>query len=422
MEPVSDPTPSSNMPVPSRASRLRDLVVLGYSHAGQHAYVAGVGIAIPFVIATFHVSYAEVGLLLAVATMTGSLLQIMAGIVSRISSRVLLFLQNLGSTVGAILGAAAPGIGVFFAGRLVQAWSTWPQHPIGAAFLSRHHPDRRGSVLSWHVTAGNIGTLVAPLAMASVIAAGGWRWGFVFLVALLASTALVVAIWMPGSWRLGPRRASSSGQAATSNSLSRSWSEFVSLVRQRPVASLLVAGMLAAGGQGIGILSVYLPSYMKSGLHFPAVALGVEMTVVYVGAVIGPVLTGSLSDRTGHRGMLLINYMLGAVGLALVPVVGSSKVVIAAIGLMVGIFSYSELSLRQTLFADYLGSGSERAGFGMFFAVSQAIGAAWVAIIGFVVTDVSFHAAFYVMAGTFIASACVVAIGTRSSRSQPAAS
>jgi len=185
------------------------------------------------------------------------------------------------------------------------------------------------------------------------------------------------------------------------------------MVRERPLATLLVAGALGAGGQGIGIVSVYLPSYLKSGLRFDAFDLAAVMTTVYVGAVAGPVLMGHLSDRFGHRGLLLANYVLGAAALAGVVAAGRGIVVLAAVGLAVGIFCYSELSLRQTLFSDYLGRGAQRAGFGLFFAVSQSLAALWVAIVGVLVTDVGFHAAILAMAATFLAAAGIVVIGIR---------
>lgn len=400
----------------------RDLVVVGYSHAGQHAYIAGVGIAIPFIVAAFHVSYAVIGVALAIIASTGSLWQIAALVTRRTSSRVLLFAQDVGSTLGAVISALAPGIAVFMAGRLVQAWSTWPQHPIGSAYLANRHPRRRGTILSWHVTAGNVGTLVTPLALTSVIAAGGWRDGFWLLAALLATTAVVVGVGMDGRWRTTPRLEGARGEggdatAAHAQQVGHShipagwhaaWHELVAMIRQRPLATLLAAGALAAGGQGIGILSVYLPSYLKSSLRLSPFDLGAVMTVVYVGAVVGPVAMGHLSDRLGHHGVLLANYLLGAAALAGVVLAGSALGALAGVGLAVGVFSYSELSLRQTLFSDHLGRSGQRAGFGLFFAVSQSLGAAWVAITGILVTDVGFHVAIFTMAGTFLAAAAVV--------------
>jgi len=155
-----------------------------------------------------------------------------------------------------------------------------------------------------------------------------------------------------------------------------------------------------------------VPAYLKSGLGYRPLALGAVLTILYVGAVVGPVLMGYLSDRLGHHRVLLLNYVLGAVALGGFAFAGRAAIVLAPIGVAVGIFSYSELSLRQTLFSDYLDSGAQRSGFGLFFAISQSVGAAWVAITGIMVTEVGFRAAFVLMAATFAAAAAIVAIGT----------
>ena len=391
--------------------------MVGWSHAGQHAYMAGLGVAIPFVVAAFHVSYAEMGVVLAVAAMLGSALQLLAVVFRRVSTRLLLVGQDAGSMLGAALAALAPGIGVFAAGRFLQAITGWPQHPVGSAYLSNSYPEHRGSVLSWHITAGNVGTLIAPLAVSSVIASGGWQWGFGLLAILLATTVAVVAFGLRVPWRSVPRMPSGvDGAGRHEDDSDGSRIGLIGLLRQRPVATLLLAGTIAAGGQGIGILGVYAPAYLKSGLGFSALSLGLILTVVYLGAVIGPVLMGTFADRISHRLVLLGNYGLGAVALLGFAFVGKSILALGAVGLFMGIFSYSELSLRQTLFADYVGQESVRAAFGVFFAVSQAVGALWVAVIGVVVTDIDFHAAFVTMAGTFVLAGLLVAFGTARSR------
>jgi MFS family permease len=415
--------------------RWRDLIVVGWSHAGQHAYVAGLGVAIPFVVAGFHSDYAVVGALLSVSAIAGSALQSLALVVRRVSARALLTMQNVGSALGAAISAVAPGIGVFMGGRFLQAVAGWPQHPIGSSYLSNRYPERKGTILSWHVTAGNVGTLVAPLAVGAVIASGGWQWGFGLLSILLATTALGVALFLPASWKLLPERLARPGGMGTTLQASRERApgaspfvradlepaslpqpsfkqQVVNLVRQRPVLALLVAGTIAAGGQGIGILGVYVPAYLHTSLHFSALKLSILLTVVYVGAVVGPVLMGTIADHVGHRIVLLANYALGAAALVGFYAVGKGVWGLAAIGLGMGIFSYSELSLRQTLFSDYLSGGLARAGFGIFFTVSQSIGAIWVAIIGLVITEVSFGAAFLVMAFTFLVAGVIVLSGT----------
>ncbi len=381
-----------------------DMVVVGWSHAGIHAYVAGLGILIPFVIAAFHTSYAVVGILLSAAAIIGSGLQLLTLVLRRTSARLLLTIQNFAGAVAAAINALAPGLGIFMAGRFLQAASSWPQHPVGSSYLSSRYPERKGVILSWHVTAGNLGTLLAPFAVSLAIASWGWRAGFAVLSVILLSATLLVAFTLKASW--GSLALPSRGDGETRTS-------FKALFRKREVLSLLIAGTIAAGGQGVGMVGVYAPGYLHSGLHMAEFPLAVVLTILYIGAVVGPLIMGWAADRTAHMPILLANYAMGAVALGAFVLVGRSIWSLAVVGLAIGIFSYSELPLRQTVFADFLPDGMRRAGFGIFFTISQSIGAIWVAIIGVAITTIGFSAAFGIMSGTFIAGMLIVLWGTR---------
>jgi predicted MFS family arabinose efflux permease len=246
--------------------------------------------------------------------------------------------------------------------------------------------------------------------MPSIITTYGWRTAFWVLSGLLATTAVAVIVWLPSPWhRLTKTSDPLEHDGSEGVAL---WSRLRTLVRQQPVFALLLAGSIAAGRQGIEIVGLYTPGYLHTSLHLSALDLSVILTLLYAGAVVGPILMGTLADRRGHRGTLITNYGPGALALWLVVFTGKDLVALSLFGVAIGIFSYSELSTLQTVFSDYLSPGMSRAGFGVFSTVSQSIGALWIAVIGITVSDDGFRDAFILMAMTFLAAALIVLWGT----------
>ncbi|HEV2258199.1 MAG TPA: hypothetical protein VGS06_34140 [Streptosporangiaceae bacterium] len=73
----------------------------------------------------------------------------------------------------ALLGAVAPGLGVFASARVLGAVVSRPQHPVGSAYLSDRFPYRRATALSWHTAGGSFGTVAVPVLMSAVVAGAG---------------------------------------------------------------------------------------------------------------------------------------------------------------------------------------------------------------------------------------------------------
>ena len=163
-------------PIARGPSDRRALAVMTSAHGIQHLYVAGLAVAYPFVVTQFHVSYALLGVVLTAAGMLGGFLQASAGLARRASTAIMLVGQNAGMGLASVLAAVAPGFAVFGVARVLGSAASWPQHPVGSAYLSRRFPHRRATVLSWHVAGGSAGTVVAPLFISALISTVGWRW------------------------------------------------------------------------------------------------------------------------------------------------------------------------------------------------------------------------------------------------------
>ena len=201
--------------------------------------------------------------------------------------------------------------------------------------------------------------------------------------------------------------------AAERGVTARSHGSLRSALRRRKAVAVLGAGMISGAGRGLGVLTIYVPAYLRDGLHERALTIGILVTVVSIGAVLGPMVFGQISDRAGRRPVLYTLYAFGAAALAGLVLVGSNVLLLGLAGLCVGVFSYSEQPVRQALFSDAMDGVPARTAFGAYFAISQSFGALWIALIGLLVTDVGFHVAFFVMASSFVAAGTVIALFAR---------
>ncbi|NNN20268.1 MAG: MFS transporter [Acidimicrobiaceae bacterium] len=378
--------------------------LLTFSHAVQHFYAAGLALTYPFVISQFHVSYTSLGLVLAVSGVVGGLLQGAAGLARRYSARFLLSGQNLSLAVVTLLGAISPAFAFYGAMRFIGSLALWPQHPVGSAYLSEVFPNKRGTVLSWHTTGGTIGTLLIPIATTAIIANYGWRTALVALSIPMAIGGFVVIGKLP----LEPSH--TQGSAAHEQSLRQPGGPSIgSLVMKNKAAMVVIAAStVSAAGRGLGVLSAFVPLYLKDGAHLSTVTVGLVYTVLVAGGVVGPLMAGWLSDKIGRKGVLVTAYIGGAVFMVLFVQTYSSVWLLSAVSLIMGMLAYSESPLIQSLFSDSIGPNQARAAFGIFFAIAYGVGALWLALVGVIIDHYGFQPAFYLMAASFIVSALMI--------------
>lgn len=155
----------------------RDLFLVSAAHAVIHALAVLMPLIYPLIQIQYHLSYTQIGLIVAIPNAVGGFLQIIFGLLSRY------ILRKVMLGVGNIL----VGISTFFTGTIVGYWSlmAWsmmsriagaPQHPVGSSYLTdRYGRKRHGYALAWHVAGGNIGTLAVPLIAGPLLGLWGWR-------------------------------------------------------------------------------------------------------------------------------------------------------------------------------------------------------------------------------------------------------
>jgi MFS family permease len=390
-------------PVTGRGWRAGDrefISLVSFSHGLQHVYAAILPLTYPFVVAEFGIGYSVLGLVLGISAAGGGFLQAATGFLERFTARAVFGVQNLLTALLSVLAGLSPNFAIFAATRFAGSVATAPQHPIGSAVLSTNFPERRGTVLSIHTTAGSLGTLVVPLGASALIAAYGWRKAlFVFAVPLALGGLILI-------WRL--RDLAARSDAAPSPSWGLAMRSEV--LKGWPLI-LIVASALAAGGRGLGVVNAYVPAYLASGLHLRQIWVGAVFTVLLAGSVVGPLAVGWLSDRFNRSLVAIAAYVGGSAALAAFGVVGANLVALFVTGVLVGMLAYAESPLLQSMYGDAVDVAVQRVAFAMYFAIAYGAGSFWVFVLGVVIDRAGFSAAYLVMAASFLIAAGLLGVG-----------
>lgn len=375
------------------------------SHAGQHMYSALLPLTYPAILLAFHFNYATLGLAVGVVGVIGGLTQATAGFVGRrVAARWVLGYQNLVVGLCSIIGALAPTYSVFVLAQGAASLGTSQQHPVGSSVAARVYPERRGLALSLTTIGGSIGSLVIPIPAALLISAWGWRPTLLLMSAPLFVIAVILLLTFPP---LPPERQAVPVPGERRFRLPRVDSS--QILNRRLAVLAIVAGTVAAGGRGLGTLNTFIPLYLRDQIHLPELAVGGLFNLLLVGAVLGPLVAGQLSDRFGRLPVLWAVYGLSGVA---VFVFGQSEhfplAVLALLALAVGLVAYAENPLLQALVSDSVTSEAQSSIFGIYFALSYGVGSLWTIGLGQVIQHLGFAAGFAIMASSYLAAGLIL--------------
>ncbi len=410
---MSEPLPEAEAPaepiVAGPASRVDvrprvTLTLLSLQHALLHAQTALLPLVFIPVIARYGVGVEGVGYLVAIGNLLSGAIQVVYGPLGRVISR------------RAILGAGGLVFGAgMSAAALATSWLTFgvttvvarvggsPQHPVGNALLAEQYPaNRRASAISVHIAIGNLGTVAVPLAGGWLIATQGWE---VSLVAVGVPAIVVAFLILVFVRETGADRALALEEGST-------MAAFRKLAGEPNLLWLFAASSVAAAGRGIGIVTTFVPLYLARVLDLDTTTVALMYTLLLVGSVPGPLVAGWLSDRVGHKPVLVGSYLLGAGALFTFVAAGSTlPLVWLALGFM-SAFVFEESALLQALLADVTRPAIRDVAFSAYFTLMFVVGAAWAALIGALIGALGdaagFPVAFTVMSASFLAAAVVV--------------
>ncbi|MBA2253643.1 MAG: MFS transporter [Chloroflexi bacterium] len=383
---------------------MRTLWLLSAAHAVNHAQAALLPLVYLVVIDELRVGVGEIAYLAAFGSFLAGAVQLSYAAATRyVSRRNLLAIGGLVFGGGMALQATATSFVSFAAANIASRIGGSPQHPVGNALLAEQFPERRRAfAISAHIAGGNLGTIAIPLVGAWLIAGIGWRWTVVLfgVPAILIALAMLVLVRESGADRAAARAEGSLRSA------------FASVLRDRDLRWVYLSSVLGAGGRGLGVLNLFVPLYLARVLGLDGGTVALMYTVLLIGSVPGPLIAGWLSDRVGHKRMIVTVYLAGAGALVSFVLAGSDPPLLWLGIVLLSAFTFVESPQLQALLADIARPGLRDVSFATYFTLAFGVGSLWTAVYGAVIA-VSGEATgiplvFWLMAAAFLAAALAI--------------
>jgi MFS transporter, FSR family, fosmidomycin resistance protein len=376
------------------------VTLVSVAHAFSHAYGALLPLIVPFFRNDLELTYTQLGLIFSLSNLVWSPLQLGFGVLGRYCSRKLILgIGHVCQGMSMIGTSLVHGFGDLLSWRIIGRIADAPQHPIGNALIAQgFRADRRGLALAINAAGSNLGTVAVPLLGGFLIATLGWRSTLI----LFGLPGVLIGILLLAL--LEENR----GNTQQSQPAAKLGTEVWALLRHRDALLLLASHVIGAGGRGLGVATIYVPLYLSQTLQVNEVQLGILLTIMMAGSVIGPLIAGPLSDRMGRKPVLLGDYVIACLCFGGLLTVGGSSWTLPLVLTATGIAVYSEGAIMQTALADVADNTSMDMLFGLYFTVGSAIGAPWAFLIGALVDGYGFATAFAAMAASQVLAALVL--------------
>ncbi|HLN86764.1 MAG TPA: MFS transporter [Candidatus Limnocylindrales bacterium] len=292
------------------------------AHMTEHLFNAVIAVILPIITTALGLSLAQAGALASARTF-------MAGVASFPSG----FFADLARQRNLLLGACIALIGLGALG--LSASSSFPLlmifmgisgfgggwfHPQSLAILSAKYREQKAFALGVHDSSANLGEVIGPLAIGLLLNFFDWRSALMIWAIPGITVGLCYALWGAEGSLAAPRPRDYRRAV---------WND---LLRNRAVCGLVAVSTLRAMGQTA--LASFLPLYLSLHLKLPAAVAGAYMSVLFLFAGLAPAFVGWISDRFGHRLLILAFSLLSVAAVASIPYLGSGLVLVVGLALL----------------------------------------------------------------------------------------
>jgi MFS family permease len=373
------------------------LGLISSCHVLNHLQYSITSVIFPVMMTELGFGLVGLGFISALSSFVGQGLQVIYGFLSNFFRRTTMLAA--GNVVVGLTAMAQYFIGSYpqlVAARVAIDAGSSPQHPLGSSILSRYYPKARGWALTFHHSAGSLGSFIGPAAASLALLYMDWRSAFV-LFGVLSLIMGLSLFWV--------RDHSSTVEAAGAKKKAQAgFDAYLQCLKNRNILFTSLVLMVGAAGRGTGVNMTYLVPFFMIQYGVSASGGGLLLTLMQGAGLVGPLAIAWFSDRSGtRRGITQITLLLSAIMTVWLVQHGSLSILFYINLILYGAFVQARGALTQTMIGDFATPELTDAAFSIYYFVGFISGPIWTLIIGYVMQHYGFAPAFYIAAGTYIA-------------------
>jgi predicted MFS family arabinose efflux permease len=365
------------------------------SHGVNHFQNQMMAMLYPYIMAELGMSYMQVGVLSAICSVLNNICQGACGFVTAFVSRCkVLGCGNFGIALGTLLSGLAGSFPMLIVARGIASIGSSAQHPVGYSILASYFPKNRGAVIALNTSVANVGTLVAtPLATAMLLIMG---WRTIFFVVAIASVIMGLVYFFFQDYGAPSREGSSKAR------LAQGLASYRRVLKNRNMMLIALVFMVGGAGRDGGVNQIYFAPHLANDFGYSALIVGILMTAISIGSIIGPIFFGWLSDRLSRTRMLQVSLALSCVGSLWVAHLGRGEVVLFISLLLYSAFTSSRGPQTQAIVADTATDADRDAAFSLYFLLGFLSQPVWILITGYLMDKAGFATALTLLSATYI--------------------
>lgn len=290
------------------------------AHMTEHLFNGVVAVILPLITSSLGLSLSQAGALASARTLMAGVASFPSGFFADLAERRNLLLGlciiMIGvASFGLSLATSFPLLLVFMA---LGGMGGGGFHPQSLSILTARYRDRRAFAFGVHDSSANLGEVIGPLGLGLLLSFVDWRTALQIWAIPGLAIGLLYA-FLGGEGDVAVKRPKDYGRSL--------WED---VFRNKTVFGLVVVSTLRSMGQTA--LAAFLPLYLSFELKLSAGMTGAYMSILFLFAGAAPAVVGWISDRLGHKLLIVIFSFLSVAAIVAIPYSGSGIILAFALG------------------------------------------------------------------------------------------